>query len=999
MLESQHIKTLLENIEKIENEIGSKLSDFEILQVLGKGSFGYVVKVRSKKDLKIYAMKKVDLSKVDESKKKYYENESIFLKKLIHPNICRLYSTFKENNNIYMIMEYADNGDLYSLLKAHKKLNQYIPEEKLWDILEQCLKGLVYIHSEGILHRDIKPANISYTSKGEYKITDFNVSSIIDKEKVTNFTNDENKQIEIINNNTQIGTNGFKAPEVNFSPYNDKADVYSLGATLCALAYQQISIPNGEPKLYSKELHDIIILMKSPPYKRPTSKEMYNKIIRLYIKKYLNMTGIVSCIICLSTYESLRNFFYNEFNSFNQEEKKIANQFNKILKALDQKKNIQKEDSTEDEFNYLLYEFRELLYFYGIQKKAENSVEIEPNNLIHFLLKKLHGELNIRNVKKGLEENCLKRFVKIENNIKQEVYDNYMIFYNSNYKSNISDNFYGMVKIKTICLQCNKSTYSFNMFSYISFKVEILETFYKKQNNLTILDAFNCLNESYVHLDTKKYVKCENCNIYTEHNKLKQFFNLPKNLIIFFDRGQNYEHKNFIDFPDILELDNKYVERFKGNIAYKLLGIICRVEDDHKKIKFLSFTKSGNNNNYINFEDKKQYNFENIKKCGIIIGLFYFCSYVKEHEMDNVVIDYLNNINNKNDNKENNNNENKNICIDNKNNSNNDDNLNDDEINTQIIFKKKKKSTCKNSINTTMNLLNQNNLNNNSNNSNVSSQNNNFKNIQNSLNNISNNSGYVQNNNFNNDQNNFNNSSNNSSGYFQNNNFINSQNNFNNNSNNSDNFNFNKFSQNIFNNSSNNSSGYALNNNSNNDQNNFNNSSNNSTGFSQNNYFNNGQNNFNYNSNNSINGCVQNNNINQISQNNFNTNSFNSSNNSSNGLVQNNDFNQFGQNNFNNNSNNSNNGFTQNNNINQFNQNNFNNNSNNGFIQNNNINQFDQTNFNNNSNNSFKGFTQVIFNNRFNQNNINTISNNNNQNNLKCFNNGFNQNMMFKSSY
>ena len=902
MLESQNIKNILQDIDKKENgdilanEIGNKLSDFEILQVLGQGAFGFVAKVRSRKNLKIYAMKKVDLSKVKEEHKKYYENESIFLAKLNHPNVCKLFSSFREGNNNYMILELLDNGDLYSFLKCYIKLKKHIPEEKLWNIFEQCLNGLVYIHSKGVINRDIKPTNILYGSNGECKITDFNIASFINMEKAAKFINDEEKKKEMINQCTDLGSGSFKAPEVLMDAYDETVDVYSLGITFCTMAFQKTIIPKDESKLYSKELLDIISLMIAPKQYRPSSKEMYNYFIRLYVDKYMHMSSLVSCINCLSCYTSLTNYFkcngsYIESNKFNEKEKEITKQFNRILKALDEKKNINLKSSIlskpgKEGFNYLLFKLKELLLFYGIERKNDNLAEIEPIHFINFILNKLHGELNTKIVNKGIKGNCLKKYVTFPNNPKQEAYDNYMIFYNSNYKSNISDNFFGMIKTKKICLNCNLYTYSFNMFSYLPFKVEIMAKAYQGKNNLNIFYAFDCLNKNFVYLDIKKCVKCKNCNTYTNHNELKQFFNLPKNLIIFFDRGQNYEHKNFIDFPDILELDNKYVERFKGNIAYKLLGIICRVEDDHKKIKFLSFTKSGNNNNYINFEDKKQYNFENIKKCGIIIGLFYFCSYVKEHEMDNVVIDYLNNINNKNDNKENNNNENKNICIDNKNNSNNDDNLNDDEINTQIIFKKKKKSTCKNSINTTMNLLNQNNLNNNSNNSNVSSQNNNFKNIQNSLNNISNNSGYVQNNNFNNDQNN------------------------------------------------------------------FNNSSNNSTGFSQNNYFNNGQNNFNYNSNNSINGCVQNNNINQISQNNFNTNSFNSSNNSSNGLVQNNDFNQFGQNNFNNNSNNS-------NNFNQFPNNNFNNNSNNS---NNGCNP--NYNFNNNSNN-FNQFPNNNFNNLF----------------------------------
>ena len=936
MLESQAIKNILQDIEKFENEIGNKLSDFEILQVLGRGAFGFVAKVRSKKNLKIYAMKKVDLSKVEEDKKKYYKYETIFLKRLNHPNICRLFCSFRENTDIYMIMEYMDNGDLLAFLKAYMKLKKYIPEEKLWNIFEQCLQGLVYIHLEGIIHRDIKPANILYGSKGECKITDFNVSSAIDKEKAEKFTNDKEIIDDIINNSTEVGTPAFKAPEVRVSEYDDKADVYSLGVTFCALAYQNISIPKDEPKLYSKEMYDIIKLMLSPQHLRPTSKELYNYFIRLYVDKYLHMTGLVSCINCLSCYDSLINFFREkdtlfESNNFNQKEKEITKQFNKILKVLVQKKNINTgaciSKPEEDKFNYLLYELRELLYFYGIKKKNDNSAEIEPNILINFLLNKLHGELNTKIVNKGIKGNFLKKYVTIENNIKQEAYDNYMIFYNSNYKSNISDNFFGMIKSKKICLNCNKYTYSFNMFSYISFKVDILSKAYPEKNNLTIFDGIDCLNKSYVYLDIKKCVKCPVCKIYTNHNEFKQFFNFPKNLIIFFDRGQNYENKNFIDFPDILVLNGYQVECFKtNNMNYELLGIICRVEDGHQKIKFVSFTRHRMNNNYINFEDKMQYNLENIKRCGIVIGLFYYCSYVKENPMNDNIINYLNN--NINNNNKVVNNANYNINMYNNNNLNNSNlncNINNINCNNMNIIENYNMTNNSN-LNTNLNQFGQNNYNINLN-----------QFGQNNFNSNSNNSNnkFIQINNMNQyGQYNFNNNSNNSSNGFPQ--F--GQNNFNNSSNSSNGFP--QFGQNNFNNSSNNSSnGFPQF-----GQNNFNNSSNNSSnGFPQ--Y---GQNNFNNNSNNSSNGFPQ------FVQNNFN----NSSNNSSNGFA------QFGQNNFNNNSNNSSNGYAQNNNF------------NNGFIQRNlnsipnNNNQINQNNFNIgfNQNIMFNSGFQINANNNFNNN-------------------------------
>ena len=854
MLESQNIKNIIQDIGKNEknivaNEIGNKLTDFEILQVLGQGAFGFVAKVRSKKNLKIYAMKKVDISKVVEDEKKYYENEHIFLEKLDHPNVCKLFSSFREGSINYMILEFLDNGDLWSFLNAHIKLKKYIPEEKLWNIFEQCLNGLVYIHSMGVINRDIKPTNILYGSNGECKITDFNISSFTNMEKAAKFTNDEKKKQEMINQCTDLGSGMFKAPEVLNFDYDEKADVYSLGMAFCSMAYQQMAIPNDEPRLYSKELADIISLMITDQQYRPTSKKMYNYFIRLYVEKYLHMTSLVSCINCLSCYISLRNFFksndsYIESKKFNEKEKKITKQFNRILKALDEKKNSNLKSSILTQpggegFNYLLFKLRESLFYYGIERKDDNAAEIEPIYLINFILNKLHGELNTKIVNKGIKK-CLKLYVQIPNNVKQQAYDNYMIFYNSNYKSNISDNFFGMIKTKKICLNCNQFSYSFNMFSYLPFKVEIMVKAYQgKKNDLNIYDAFDCLNKNFVFLDIKKCVKCRNCNTYTDHNELKQFFNLPKNLIIIFDRGQNYEHKEFIDFPDILILNGNHVECFMNKIDknYELLGIICRVEAEHQKIKFVSFTKS-NNNNYINFEDKKQYNLENIKTFGDIIGLFYYCSYVEENPMDDIVINYL------------------------KNNSNNDNNLNNNFINNVNINQNNNinyMNNCGNNI-----MQNNNNCTNNNNGNNGYCPNNNIPQFSPS-NNCNNNNinGHYQINNFNNNSNNSNNN-----GYCPNNNFG-PINNFNNNSNNSNNnngncqnINFNQYGPN--NNCNNNNNGYCQNINFSQlgPNNNFNNNSNNSNnnGYCPNNNFNNGNNGFNQNNN------IQNNN----NQNNFN---------------------------------------------------------------------------------------------------------------------------------
>ena len=126
------------------SDIGNKLSDFEILQVLGQGTYGFVAKVKSKLNLKIYALKKYEAGSLNNpNSKKYFINESIFMKQLDHENVIKFYKEFKENNDIYLIMEYMDGGDLYNYINVHMKLDLIIEEEKLWNIFEQCLRGLV----------------------------------------------------------------------------------------------------------------------------------------------------------------------------------------------------------------------------------------------------------------------------------------------------------------------------------------------------------------------------------------------------------------------------------------------------------------------------------------------------------------------------------------------------------------------------------------------------------------------------------------------------------------------------------------------------------------------------------------------------------------------------------------------------------------------------------------------------------------------------------------
>ena len=84
--------------------MGDKLEDFEILQILGKGSYGFVAKIRSLKNKKIYAMKQIDLKKVGSDKEKQLCKQEIkLLEQLDHPNINKYHKTFVSNDCLYII--------------------------------------------------------------------------------------------------------------------------------------------------------------------------------------------------------------------------------------------------------------------------------------------------------------------------------------------------------------------------------------------------------------------------------------------------------------------------------------------------------------------------------------------------------------------------------------------------------------------------------------------------------------------------------------------------------------------------------------------------------------------------------------------------------------------------------------------------------------------------------------------------------------------------------
>ena len=157
--------------------MGDKFEDYEILQVLSKDNkSGFTSKVRSKFNSKIYAMKKIDSKYASKVQEQYIRNEFELLKKMDFPNITKYFKYFYQDNCLYIVYEFLNNGDLGGFLDAYKSLDKPIDSNTLWNIFMQCISALYYIHSNNIIHKNISLSNVFMSENKIVKLGDFRFS-------------------------------------------------------------------------------------------------------------------------------------------------------------------------------------------------------------------------------------------------------------------------------------------------------------------------------------------------------------------------------------------------------------------------------------------------------------------------------------------------------------------------------------------------------------------------------------------------------------------------------------------------------------------------------------------------------------------------------------------------------------------------------------------------------------------------------------------------------
>ena len=185
---------------------------------LGIGSYGRVYLVTNKFNNKKYALKVINKNKLMQiySDCRLVQNEVEIHSKLNHPNIIRLYNMKETENEIQILLEYAEKGSLFDLIQKTNGLD----ELKAFEYFIQIVNAVYFIHQNNIIHRDIKPENILIDENNALKLCDFGWA----------------KELNVNKRATFCGTMEYMAPEIVGSEmYDFSVDIWSLGILLYEL--------------------------------------------------------------------------------------------------------------------------------------------------------------------------------------------------------------------------------------------------------------------------------------------------------------------------------------------------------------------------------------------------------------------------------------------------------------------------------------------------------------------------------------------------------------------------------------------------------------------------------------------------------------------------------------------------------------------------------------------------------------------------------------------
>jgi len=287
---------------------------FDLVEVVGNGTYGQVYKGRHKRTGQLAAIKIMSVTEDEEEEIKLEIN--VLRKYSNHVNVARYYGAFikkmheGQDDQLWLVMEFCGAGSVTDLVKATK--TKSLKEDWIAYICREVLTGVQHLHQNHVIHRDIKGQNILLTENAEVKLVDFGVSAQLDR--------------TVGRRNTFIGTPYWMAPEVIVcdeqpdATYDNRCDMWSIGITAIEMAEAQpplcdmhpmralFLIPRSEPprlrskRSWSKKFRDFVTVCLIKDYlQRPTAEQLLQhdfvrgfkqqeRKIRIEIKDFIDRT-------------------------------------------------------------------------------------------------------------------------------------------------------------------------------------------------------------------------------------------------------------------------------------------------------------------------------------------------------------------------------------------------------------------------------------------------------------------------------------------------------------------------------------------------------------------------------------------------------------------------------------------------------------------------------------------------------------------------------------
>ena len=598
------------------------MDKYENLNIIGKGNFGSISKIRRKSDGKILVWKEIDYGKMEEKDKHHIISEINILRELHHPNIVKYYDRIidKKNTKIYIIMEYCSGGDIGNLIKRCKKNKELIEEDIILKIFTQVLLALNYIHTfknGKILHRDIKPSNIFLDKDNNVKLGDFGLSKILNNQSIFAYSN--------------VGTPYYMSPEqINNNKYNEKSDIWSLGCFLYELTTLNppfeannhlslaLKIKSGKIEKincrYSNFLNKLILwLININPNNRPFTWDLLNlPEINFRVKEKKFKDNYIKMKKFEESLKEREEKIIQKENELNLKEKYL-NEKEENIKAREKRVN-EREEFIKKEFNIKI---KENNYINNNYNEDNNNYEKEGNK--NNVLFKNYSEYDNYNFSGFSINESLNRNSLMVNNSENN-FNNLENYYNNENNNEYFN--YNMKRNRNNILKTKPKLY---------FPSSSPKKIYHKPINLTNNTSLNTINtnnnsiqsiNNTINNQIKTLIYPNHKNFYSidvnsVSNKLnyspnRSNENIKKQNLVF-SHSKTHSSQNIINNNYIEEISNKnYNQDFNymnNNNSIKLFSDIYSENNDSQKYIFDYPNNNNNDNNNDNLNNELNTNF------------------------------------------------------------------------------------------------------------------------------------------------------------------------------------------------------------------------------------------------------------------------------------------------------------------------------------------------------------------------------------------------------